>query len=219
MSRAGYEQLFRVRDVVIAGAALLVLAPVIGAVAISVRIALGSPVLFAQVRPGLHGHPFTLFKFRSMRPYDPSRGLADDDDRLTRFGRALRASSLDELPELVNVIRGDMSLVGPRPLLLEYLGRYTSEQARRHDLRPGLTGWAQVQGRNALTWEQKLALDVWYVDNRSLGLDVRILAKTLGVVLRRVGIHADAHATAPPFTGSPANTSSDPSGTASRGLS
>jgi lipopolysaccharide/colanic/teichoic acid biosynthesis glycosyltransferase len=163
---------------------------------------LGSPVLFSQVRPGLHGKPFRMVKFRTMTDERDSSGvLLPDAQRLTPFGRFLRASSLDELPELWNVLRGEMSLVGPRPLLMEYLPLYSPEQARRHEVRPGITGWAQVNGRNAISWTDKFALDVWYVDHRSLWLDVRILWLTVRKVLVRDGISAAGEATMPAFTG------------------
>jgi len=164
---------------------------------------MGSPVLFRQVRPGLHRKPFVMYKFRTMRDLRDTEGrLLPDEMRLTRVGHILRATSLDELPELFNVLKGEMSLVGPRPLLMEYLELYTPEQARRHEVKPGITGWAQVNGRNAITWEEKFKLDVWYVDNWSLGLDLKILALTLIKVLKREGISADGHATMPEFRGS-----------------
>ena len=192
----------RLADVTASAVGLLVLSPVLGALALLVRQRLGSPVLFRQVRPGLGGRPFEMVKFRTMTDARGSDGaLLPDADRLTPFGRFLRASSLDELPELWNVLRGDMSLVGPRPLLVRYLDRYTPEQARRHEVRPGITGLAQVSGRNALSWDEKFALDVWYVDHASLRLDLTILARTLLKVVRRDGISADAHATMPEFTG------------------
>jgi lipopolysaccharide/colanic/teichoic acid biosynthesis glycosyltransferase len=188
---------------VAAGLALLLLAPLFALVAAAVRVKLGSPVLFRQVRPGLGGRPFTILKFRTMRDAVDGSGRAlPDSERLTAFGAWLRASSLDELPELWNVLRGDMSLVGPRPLLMHYLPLYTAEQARRHEVRPGLTGWAQVNGRNAISWDQKFALDIWYVDHRSLLLDFKILAATVASVLRRHGISADDNVTMPEFTGS-----------------
>ncbi len=163
---------------------------------------LGRPVLFTQVRPGLHGKPFKMVKFRTMTDArDANGGLLPDAQRLTSFGRFLRASSLDELPELWNVLRGEMSLVGPRPLLMEYLPLYSPEQARRHEVRPGITGWAQINGRNAISWADKFALDVWYVDNRSLWLDVRILWLTVRKVLVRDGISAAGEATMPRFEG------------------
>ena len=192
----------RAFDVVGAAALVVVLAPLLAAVAIAVRVALGSPVLFRQRRPGLHGEPFLLTKFRTMTDARSEAGaLQPDAERLTRLGRLLRRSSLDELPELLNVLAGDMSLVGPRPLLMEYLPLYTPEQMRRHDVRPGITGWTQVNGRNALTWEQKFALDVWYVDHRSMRLDLRILWMTVRSVLRGEGISAPGHATMEPFRG------------------
>jgi lipopolysaccharide/colanic/teichoic acid biosynthesis glycosyltransferase len=190
----------RLLDVVGAATALVVTSPVQVAAAVAVRRSLGSPVLFRQQRPGLGGVPFTLLKMRTMKDSrDPSGRLLPDAERLTPLGRRLRASSVDELPELWNVLRGDMSLVGPRPLLMEYLDRYTPEQARRHEVRPGITGWAQVNGRNTLSWEQKFDLDVWYVDNVSLGLDLRILWRTVQAVLAREGISAVGHQTMPEF--------------------
>ena len=184
-------------------AGLVLLSPLFAILAAAVRIGLGSPVFFRQSRPGLNGEPFTLLKFRSMtNGRDGSGNLLPDDRRLTRLGRLLRSLSLDELPTLWNVVRGEMSLVGPRPLLLEYLGRYTPEQARRHEARPGITGWAQVNGRNALTWEEKFELDVWYVDHCSLSLDLKILAMPAWKVLTREGISAEGHPTMPEFQGS-----------------
>ena len=177
--------------------------PAACALALLIRLKLGSPVLFTHVRPGRHGRPFTMIKFRTMSDARDARGEPlPDADRLSRFGRALRATSLDELPELWNVLTGDMSLVGPRPLLMEYLPLYSPEQARRHAVRPGITGWAQVNGRNAIGWEEKFALDVWYVDNHSLLLDGKILWRTLVNVLRRHGISADGEATMPKFSAS-----------------
>jgi len=176
--------------------------PVFGILALLVRLKLGKPVFFSQLRPGLYGKPFRLSKFRTMTDGRDGEGrLSPDGDRLTPFGRALRATSLDELPELFNVLRGEMSLVGPRPLLLEYLLLYSPEQARRHLVRPGITGWAQINGRNALTWEERFRLDVWYVDHQSLALDLGILALTAAKVLRRQGVSADGHATMPEFLG------------------
>jgi sugar transferase EpsL len=193
----------RAVDLVIAALALLLLAPVLLGIALVVRVALGRPVLFRQLRPGLHARPFTMYKFRSMREVRaPDGALLPDGQRLTSFGRFLRAWSLDELPELWNVLRGDMSLVGPRPLLMEYLPLYSAEQARRHDVRPGLTGLAQVQGRNALQWTERLAIDVWYVDNRSLRMDLSILWQTVRVVLARRGLSQPGHATMERFRGS-----------------
>jgi lipopolysaccharide/colanic/teichoic acid biosynthesis glycosyltransferase len=192
----------RAFDLVAAGLVLVVSLPVQGVVAILVRAQLGSPVLFRQERPGLDGQPFRIVKFRTMTDARDDAGrLLPDEVRLTRFGRVLRSSSLDELPELWNVVRGDMSLVGPRPLLTKYLPLYTSEQARRHEVRPGLTGWAQVNGRNAAGWHERLAMDTWYVDHVSLALDLRILLTTLREVLSRSGISAPGHATAPEFRG------------------
>ena len=170
----------RAFDVVVAAAALVILAVPMLAVAIAVRVCLGRPVLFTQLRPGRHGIPFRLIKFRTMREAVDAEGRAlPDEERLTRLGQFLRAASLDELPELWNVLRGDMSLVGPRPLLMEYLPLYTPEQARRHGVRPGITGWAQVNGRNSLSWEEKFELDVWYVDHASFWLDLKIIALTV----------------------------------------
>lgn len=193
----------RTIDLLIAVLMVIVLSPLVIIIIILVRFNLGSPVLFQQRRPGLHGKTFVLYKFRTMLDTVDSQGLSlPDQKRLTKFGRFLRASSLDELPELINILRGDMSLVGPRPLLIEYLSLYSPEQARRHEVRPGLTGWAQVNGRNALSWEEKFALDIWYIDNRTLMLDLRILWMTACKVLLREGISADGEATMAPFTGS-----------------
>jgi len=189
----------RAFDVAVSALALVVTAPIQAAVAMAVLIDVGRPVLFRQPRPGKDGRVFTLVKFRTMRAEGP--GLSDDEQRLTRLGRFLRATSLDELPTFVNVLKGEMSLVGPRPLLVEYLGRYTPEQARRHEVLPGITGLAQVSGRNGLSWEDKLALDVYYVDHRSPWLDLSILARTVAKVVRREGVAAEGHATAPKFTG------------------
>jgi lipopolysaccharide/colanic/teichoic acid biosynthesis glycosyltransferase len=190
----------RALDVLGAAGGLLALAPLLLLIGLAVRRSLGSPVLFRQVRAGRHGRSFQLLKFRSMtEARDAAGALLPDGQRLTRLGRWLRSTSLDELPELLNVLRGDMSLVGPRPLLPEYLPHYSAEQARRHEVRPGITGWAAVQGRNALSWERRLALDVWYVDNRSLALDLKILLMTVVKVLRREGISAEGHATMPRF--------------------
>lgn len=190
----------RVFDVVVSATALVVLAPVMGLIALAVWRTMGRPVLFRHVRPGLHGKPFVMYKFRTMRDLRDAEGkLLPDEARLTPFGRWLRSTSLDELPELLNVLRGEMSLVGPRPLLMEYLDRYTPEQARRHEVKPGITGWAQIHGRNNLRWDERFKLDVWYVDNWSLWLDVKILWRTLWMVLRREGISAQGHATMPRF--------------------
>ena len=191
-------------EVLVATFVLTFALPVMAVVALLVRIFLGKGVLFRQVRPGLHGKPFTIVKFRTMRDDRGADGsLLPDEARLTRFGSFLRSSSLDELPEIFNVLRGQMSFVGPRPLLVEYLEVYTPEQARRHEVRPGITGLAQVSGRNTLPWEERFALDRYYVENRSLSLDLRILAKTLAKVVRRDGIAAEGYATAPHFTGTP----------------
>lgn len=193
----------RVFDTICAASALLLLSPLLLLVAILVRKRLGTPVLFRQQRPGLHGKPFLMYKFRTMTDRcDQNGNLLADSERLTAFGRTLRSTSLDELPELINVLKGDMSLVGPRPLLMEYLDRYTPQQARRHEVRPGITGWAQINGRNALSWEDKFALDVWYVDHRSMLLDLRILLKTVGKVLEREGISGQGQETMSKFTGS-----------------
>ena len=192
----------RVFDFVAASLALLILALPLLALAWLIRRKLGSPVLFCQVRPGLHGRPFTMVKFRTMTDErGPDGALLPDAQRLTPFGRFLRSSSLDELPELWNVLKGEMSLVGPRPLLMEYLPLYTPEQARRHEVCPGITGWAQVNGRNAISWDDKFALDVWYVNHRSLWLDVKILWRTVRKVLVRDGISAPGDATMPKFEG------------------
>lgn len=193
----------RPTDIILSALGLVLLAPVLAALALAVAAALGRPILFRQVRPGLGGEPFQLIKFRTMLDSVDSSGKPlDDARRLTRFGRFLRATSLDELPELWNVLKGDMSLVGPRPLLMHYLPLYTPEQARRHDVRPGLTGWTQVNGRNALSWSQKLAFDTWYVDNRSFLLDLRILLMTVAKVAARSGIAAEGSETMPEFRGS-----------------
>lgn len=189
-------------DILVAGTALVILSPVIAATALAVALALGRPVLFRQTRPGLGGRPFTLIKFRTMLDAHDAEGRPlSEADRLTRFGQFLRSTSLDELPELWNVLRGEMSLVGPRPLLIKYLDLYTPEQARRHEVRPGLTGWSQVNGRNAVTWAQRFADDVWYVDNRSLLLDLKILLMTILQVFRRRGITHEGSETMPEFTG------------------
>lgn len=196
------DALKRAVDVVGAGAGLILLSVPLGVLALLVRQKLGSPVLFKQERPGLHGRPFTMYKFRTMTDErGPDGELLPDDVRLTPFGKFLRAASLDELPELVNVLKGDMSLVGPRPLLMRYLPRYTPEQYRRHEVKPGVTGWAQVNGRNALSWDEKFQHDVWYVENRSLALDLRILLMTIQKVFKREGISAGNHATMPEFWG------------------
>lgn len=192
----------RLLDVSGASAGLLLLSPALLLVAYLVRTRLGSPVLFVQERPGLHGKPFRMYKFRTMTDARDANGhLLPDAERLTAFGKWLRASSLDELPELLNVLKGEMSLVGPRPLLMEYLPLYSPEQARRHEVRPGITGWAQINGRNAISWDEKFALDTWYVENASVGLDVKILLLTVWRVVRRDGISAAGEVTMPKFTG------------------
>ncbi|OYU17897.1 MAG: sugar transferase [Rhodobacteraceae bacterium PARR1] len=192
----------RLLDILVAAAALLLLSPVILMVWCMVRAKIGSPVLFRQDRPGLHAQTFRLCKFRTMSDARDANGdLLPDEARLGPFGIALRRWSLDELPQLWNVLVGDMSLVGPRPLLVRYLARYTPRQARRHEVKPGITGWAQINGRNALTWDQKFELDLWYVEHQSLALDLRIIALTVGKVLRRSDVSADSHATMPEFMG------------------
>jgi len=204
--RRGYA-LKRPLDVCIAAAALVALAPLLLAAALAIRLTMGAPALFRQARPGLHGQPFTLLKFRTMSDRrGPDGAPLPDAERLTPLGRFLRQTSIDELPQLVNVLRGEMSLVGPRPLLLAYLPLYTPQQARRHEVRPGITGWAQVQGRNGLSWEQKFDLDVDYVDRQSLRLDLRILCLTVHKVLRREGISQQGQATAAAFSGAPTST-------------
>lgn len=193
----------RLFDIVLTLCGLLILAPFIFLICIFVRFTLGAPIFFVQTRPGLHGQPFQMVKFRTMSDARDSDGnLLPDSVRLTKFGRLLRSSSLDELPELINVLKGEMSLVGPRPLLMEYLPLYTNEQARRHELRPGITGWAQVNGRNAVSWDERFKLDVWYVDNQSFLLDLKILMLTIKKVILREGISAKGDATMPKFFGS-----------------
>jgi sugar transferase EpsL len=196
----------RALDIVVAITALLLLAPLFALIAVAIRLSIGGAVLFQQQRPGQHGEPFTMLKFRTMSDARNAAGqLLPDSERLTAAGRFLRATSLDELPELINVLKGDMSLVGPRPLLMEYLDRYTPEQMRRHDVKPGITGWAQINGRNALSWEKKFALDVWYVEHNTFRLDIKILWLTLAKVIHREGISAEGHSTMPIFTGSEKN--------------
>ena len=193
----------RVFDFLVAFSVLVVLLPLIVLVAIFIRVKLGSPILFTQNRPGYHGKIFKMLKFRSMLDGKDTHGkLLPDNERMTKFGAFLRATSLDELPGLINVIKGDMSLVGPRPLLVQYLPLYNSEQATRHNVRPGITGWAQVNGRNAISWDEKFKLDVWYVKNQSFWLDVKILLLTVKKVFVREGISAEGHVTIEPFTGS-----------------
>jgi len=189
-------------DLVVSASALVIFLPVLLSVFLIIRTKLGSPVYFHQTRPGLNGQPFVMVKFRTMKDaVDNSGNQLPDSVRLTVFGRFLRSTSLDELPELWNVLKGDMSLVGPRPLLMEYLPLYTSEQSRRHEVRPGITGWAQVNGRNAISWQEKFKLDVWYVDNRSFVLDVKILIMTIMKVLKREGVVSEGLSTTENFQG------------------
>ncbi|HZR14252.1 MAG TPA: sugar transferase [Acidimicrobiia bacterium] len=196
------DRVKRAFDVVVAAGALVATSPIVAVTAVVVRTRLGRPVLFRQRRPGRDGEPFTMLKFRTMTDErDGSGEFLPDADRLTRLGRFLRTSSIDELPELVNVLRGEMSIVGPRPLLMEYLERYTPEQMRRHEVRPGITGLVQVSGRNALSWDEKFALDVWYVDHRSFLLDLRIVLRTFGVLFHPEGVSRPGHATTPNFEG------------------
>ncbi len=190
-------------DLICASITLILLSPILVLVAINTRILLGTPIFFRQMRPGYQGKPFNLLKFRTMTAARDAKGtFLPDSQRLSAYGRFLRSISLDELPELWNVIKGDMSLVGPRPLLMQYLNRYTLEQMRRHEVKPGITGWAQVNGRNAITWEEKFKLDVWYVDNRSLWLDLKILGLTIWKILKREGITQQGESTAKEFMGS-----------------
>jgi sugar transferase EpsL len=196
----------RFLDIGVASALVLLLAPLMVLTAMAVFCCMGTPILFRQRRPGLHGRPFELFKFRTMtQEVDPEGRLLDDELRLTQIGYWIRKFSLDELPQLFNVLRGEMSLVGPRPLLMEYLTRYTPEQMRRHEVLPGITGWAQVNGRNALSWEEKFALDVWYVDHRSLWLDLKILAMTIGRIFSGAGVSKVGFATTEKFLGTQNN--------------
>jgi lipopolysaccharide/colanic/teichoic acid biosynthesis glycosyltransferase len=207
--RADFSKVKRIFDLICVLAGLFFLWPVLLLIAGLVFLMVGSPVLFSQQRPGLRGKPFLMLKFRTMTHARDAQGnLLPDEQRLTRLGRLLRTTSLDELPELLNVLTGDMSLVGPRPLLMEYVPRYNPQQARRHEVRPGITGWAQVNGRNAISWEEKFTLDVWYVDNQSLWLDIKILFQTLVAVLKRDGIGAIGHTTMPVFTGSQSQSAS-----------
>jgi lipopolysaccharide/colanic/teichoic acid biosynthesis glycosyltransferase len=197
-----YDRLKRAIDVMLVAIGMVLLAPLFAVLAWKVRREFGSPVLFRQARPGLDGRIFQLRKFRTMTDErGPDGEPLPDEQRLTSFGRWLRSTSLDEIPEMANVLRGDMSLVGPRPLLVEYLDRYSPEQARRHEVRPGITGWSQINGRNDMPWDDKLALDVWYVDHRSLRLDVRILLRTLWIMVTRQGVSLDGHATTVKFQG------------------
>ena len=194
----------RLLDIVIASSALVLLSPVYALVAYKVKKNLGSPVLFRQLRPGLYGKPFEMVKFRTMKDaLDAQGNPLPDSERLTPFGKMLRATSLDEMPELWNVIKGDMSIVGPRPLLMEYLPLYNREQAKRHNVRPGITGYAQVNGRNAISWEKKFELDTWYVENQSLWLDFKIMLKTVKKVIAKDDISAEGEATTTKFTGTP----------------
>jgi sugar transferase EpsL len=192
----------RLFDLVLTLPALVILSPILFILAVLVRLNLGAPVLFTQVRPGLHGKALRLLKFRTMTNVRDSSGhLVPDSDRLTGFGRFMRRWSLDELPQLINVLKGQLSLVGPRPLLTQYLSLYTPEQMRRHEVRPGITGWAQISGRNAISWGQKFALDIWYVDNLSLRVDLLILYRTFLIVIKREGISHGDHASMPEFLG------------------
>ena len=191
-------------DISLASVGIVLLLPVWPILGMIIRLRLGAPILFRQTRPGLHGKPFTIYKFRTMTDArDASGNLLPDAERMTKLGRFMRSTSLDELPELLNVLKGEMSLVGPRPLLMRYLDHYTPEQARRHEVMPGITGWAQINGRNAITWEEKFALDVWYVDNCSMWLDIKIIGLTIGKVFQREGISETGQATMSEFTGTP----------------
>lgn len=193
----------RLFDIIASFSGLIILSPVILIVALQIKRKLSSPVLFRQERPGLNGKPFTMVKFRTMRDaFDADGNSLPNSERMTSFGNFLRSTSLDELPELWNVLKGDMSLVGPRPLLMEYLPLYNREQARRHEVRPGITGWAQINGRNAISWEEKFNLDAWYVDNQSIWLDIKVLFLTIKKVFIRDGINANSDTTMPKFTGS-----------------
>ena len=192
----------RLMDIVGSLIGLALSSPLIIVVAIVIYFTMGRPIFFKQIRPGLRGNPFLIYKFRTMLDLrDENGNLLPDEKRLTKIGKFLRNTSLDELPELWNVLKGDMSLVGPRPLLMEYLGRYTPEQARRHNVKPGITGWAQINGRNAISWDEKFKLDVWYVDNWNIFLDLKIIFITLIKVIKREGVSAEGHATMPEFKG------------------
>jgi sugar transferase EpsL len=199
-----FLSLKRIQDFIAAFIAIVLLSPLLLVVAVLVRLKLGRPILFCQQRPGLNGKPFTIYKFRTMiaKTHDENGNILPDDKRLPPFGLWLRATSLDEVPELLNVLKGDMSLVGPRPLMIKYLNRYTPQQARRHEVKPGITGWAQIHGRNNITWEEKFDLDVWYVDHGSLWLDAKIIARTIWMVIRRDNIAKEGHATVDEFMGS-----------------
>lgn len=192
----------RIFDLALTLLGLLLLSPLFLIVGLLVYARLGRPVIFKQVRPGLHGEPYTMYKFRSMtNEKDKDGNLLPNEERLTSFGQKLRSTSLDELPELINVLKGDMSLVGPRPLKMQYLSRYSEEQYRRHEVKPGITGWAQIHGRNKVDWQERFKMDVWYVDNRSLWLDIRIIVKTLGTVLSQEGVSPEENLIAKPFQG------------------
>lgn len=197
----------RLFDLTISAVGLIILLPVYVVLGLVIYVKLGLPIIFKQKRPGLHGEPFIMYKFRSMTNERDDKGnLLGNEERLTPFGKKLRSTSLDELPELINVLKGDMSLVGPRPLKMEYLSRYSEEQARRHEVRPGITGWAQVNGRNAVSWEKRFEMDVWYVDHHSLWLDIKIIAKTLHIVLTKQGVSPDGDKViTAPFQGSENN--------------
>jgi sugar transferase EpsL len=202
--QAAQRILKRTFDIVVAAVALIVLAPVMLLVTALVRVKIGSPVLFRQTRPGLYARPFTMYKFRTMtNARDANGNLLPDADRMTAFGQFLRSTSLDELPELFNVLKGEMSLVGPRPLLMQYIGRYSPAQARRHNAKPGITGWAQINGRNAISWKQKFDLDVWYTENQSLLLDIKIIFLTVWKIVKREGISQPGHVTTEEFLGEP----------------
>ncbi len=199
----GTTPLKRLIDIYLSSLALILLSPIILVTAIVVALSMGTPVIFKQIRPGYKGKPFTIYKFRTMKDaYDETGKPLPDDQRLTKFGSFMRASSLDELPELLNVLKGEMSLVGPRPLRMDYLARYSAEQAKRHDVMPGVTGWAQINGRNSISWDEKFKLDVWYVKNHSIGLDLKIMALTFLKVFKRENISAEGHVTMPDFMGS-----------------
>ena len=192
----------RIFDLILIISAYFLLSPLMILIAVIIRLTMGKPIFFRQIRPGFHGKPFTIYKFRTMlNAYGKNGNLLPDKERLTRFGKFLRSTSLDELPELFNILKGEMSIVGPRPLLMQYLERYSPEQARRNEVRPGLTGWAQINGRNAITWEEKFRLDVWYVNNQSFRLDMKIIFMTILKVLKREGISQRGQATMEEFMG------------------
>jgi lipopolysaccharide/colanic/teichoic acid biosynthesis glycosyltransferase len=199
----GTSPLKRILDIYLSSLALILLSPIILLTAIVVALSMGTPVIFKQMRPGYKGKPFTIYKFRTMKDaYDETGKPLPDDQRLTKFGSFMRASSLDELPELLNVLKGEMSLVGPRPLRMDYLALYSPEQAKRHDVMPGVTGWAQINGRNSISWDEKFKLDVWYVNHHTIGLDLKIMALTFLKVFKREDISAEGHVTMPDFMGS-----------------